>query len=150
MHVFRASGTVFLVIDTNKIKAGMIATVLLKGEHKMNKRNNPLLGRVTRDHRLIVTVAGPQSYTNRLDKKGEEPAGKAPWYKWVKDGVVVHSETGKMYLAALPTNAKRHVKYLVDGREATPEELEIIRQFTPEKGEPNLLTFGIENVENVE
>jgi hypothetical protein len=138
------------VIDTDKIKAGMIATILLKGEHKMNKRGNPLLGRVTRDHRLVVTVAGPKSYTNRLEKRGDEPAGKAPWYKWVKDGVVVHPESGKMYLAALPTGAQRHTRYLVDGREATAEELQIIRQFTPEKGDPDILCFAMESVDNVQ
>ena len=115
----------------------------------MNKRGNPLVGRVTRNHRLIVTVAGPQSYANRLGKQGEEPVGRTPWYRWVKEGVVTHPETGKMYLAALPTGAQRHVKYLVDGREASAEELEVIRQFTPDKGEPDMLCFAIENVENV-
>ena len=162
------------MIDTSKIRAGQLATVLLTGEHKMNKGGrigtpvrlssafvllengraeiplNPLYGRVTRDHRLTVTVAGPETYSNVLEARtGEAPAGKAPWFEWVKDGLVMHKQTGALYLAAVPTSAKRVTRYLVDGREATIKELAIIRDYTPEKEAPQFLCFALENVENL-
>ncbi len=162
------------MIDTTTIRAGRLATILLTGEHKMNKGGrigvparlsssfviladgraeiplNPLYGRVTRDHRITVTVAGPETYANVLpERTGEAPAGKAPWFTWVKDGLVMHKESGALYLAAVPTSAKRVTRYLVDGREATEKELEIIRDYTPDKGEPQFLCFALENVANL-
>ena len=144
------------MIDTTKICAGRLATILLDGEHKMNKGGrsgvplNPLLGRVTRDHRIVVTIAGPETYSNVLENRtGEAPVGKAPWFTWVRDGLVAHKETGELYLAAVPTSAKRVTRYLVDGREATDAELVTIREYTPDKGEPQFLCFKLENVSNL-
>lgn len=144
------------MIDIDTIKAGRIATVILQGEHEMNKGGrggvapNPLLGRVTRDHRITVTVAGPETYSNVLENRtGEAPAGRAPWFQWVKDGLVAHKQTGALYLAAVPTSSKRKIAYLVDGREATPEELETIKAYTPDKGDPQFLCFKLENVANI-
>ncbi len=162
------------MIDTSKIRAGQLATVLLTGEHKMNKGGrlgvplrltttfqtdkegrsvvplNPLYGRVTRDHRVTVTVAGPRTYSNVLEARtGEAPVGKAPWFVWVRDGLVMHKETGALYLAAVPTSAKRVTRYLVDGREATTKELAIISEYTPDKAEPQFLCFALENVDNL-
>ena len=144
------------MIDIDTIKAGRIATVLLQGEHKMNKGGrggvapNPLLGRVTRDHRVTVTVAGPETYSNVLEARtGEAPVGKSPWFRWVKDGLVAHKETGELYLAAVPTSSKRKIAYLVDGREATTEELETIKAYTPQKDDPQFLCFKLESVANV-
>jgi len=145
------------MINLEEVKPGRLATVLLKGEHVMNKGGrkgvpmNPLLGRVTRDHRLVVTVAGPETYANIYPDRngGEEPPGKAPWFVWVRDGLVAHKTTGELYLAAVPTNAKRTTRYLVDGRDATPEELETIREYTPDKEAPGFLCFKLENVSNL-
>jgi hypothetical protein len=144
------------MIDTSKIRAGRLATILLDGEHKMNKGGragvplNPLLGRVTRDHRITVTIAGPETYSNVLEARtGEAPVGKAPWFEWVMDGLVVHKETGALYLAAVPTSAKRVTRYLVDGREASAIELAMIRDYTPEKEPPQFLCFKLENVANL-
>jgi len=111
---------------------------------------NPLTGRVTRDHRVTVTVAGPETYGNVLEARtGEAPAGKAPWFEWIKDGLVMHKATGMLYLAAVPTTAKRVIRYLVDGQEATEAQLVTIREYTPEKEAPQFLCFALENVENV-
>ncbi len=143
------------MIDINTIRAGQIATILLTGEHKMNKGGrsgvpiNPLLGRVTRDHKLVVNVAGRGSYARRLEKEGQEPVGKPTWWEWVKDGVAQHKGNGDLYLVGLPTEAKRVTRYLVDGREATPEELQTIRDYSPEGEPPEFLLFKLENVDNV-
>lgn len=133
----------------NNIAVGQLATVKLTGEHKMNKKNNALYGRVTRDHRFVVQVAGPESYTQRLNEKGETPAGRSPWYKWVKPGIVQHKDTGELYVAAVPTSHTPTLNYLVDGRPATKEEVTTISRFTPNKGEPDFLCFKLENIENL-
>ena len=144
------------MINTNTIRAGQLATVLLTGEHKMNKGGrygvplNPLLGRVTRDHRVTVTVAGPETYGNVLEARtGEAPVGKEPWFEWVRDGLVAHKATGVLYLAAVPTSVKRISRYLVDGQEATEAQLATIRQYTPEKEAPQFLCFALQNVSNL-
>jgi hypothetical protein len=61
----------------------------------------------------------------------------------------MHKETGALYLAAVPTSAKRVTRYLVDGREATTKELAIISEYTPDKAEPQFLCFALENVDNL-
>jgi len=140
----------------DSIKAGSIATILLKGEHKMNKGGrggiapNPLFGRVTRDHRVVVNAAGIGSYGRRLEKDGREPVGKPTWWEWVRDGVVRHKTTGELYFAGLPTSAKINARYLVDGREATESELQTIRAYSPEKDDPEFLLFKLENVSNLQ
>lgn len=124
----------------------MIATILVDGPLKMNTTGNPLKGRVNRNHRIVATVAGPETYGN----KNPDAPGESPWYQWVRPGVVRHAKSGKLYIACLPTNAKREIRFTVDGREATEAELAIIRQFTPKKaGKPKMLTFELANVANV-
>ena len=137
------------MIKINSIKVGQLATVALTGEHKMNKKGNPLSGRVRRDHRIVVQVAGPESYANRLEKQGETHAGHAPWFQWVKPGIVQHKTTGQLYLAAMPTCKPAIVKFFVDNEPASEDQLAIIRQFTPKKEESEFMVFKLENVENL-
>lgn len=140
------------MINTNTIRAGSIATVLLQGEHKMltggtkGTERNPLLGRVTRDHRLVITLAGPDSYGNRY----EDAPGDKPWFEWVRPGLVKHPVTGALYLAALPTSVRGTRRYLVDGRPATEAELATIERYKKSDKPPKFLTFALENAVNVE
>ena len=140
------------MIDIKSIKAGMIITAKIGGSHKMNKRGNPLVDRVTRDHVMVASVAGKGSYTNRLAKRGETPAGTRPaWFHWVADGVVEHNKTGERYVALLPSSVKTTKCFLVDGRPATAEEIETIKSFTPVKDSPaDLIFIKIENLINAE
>ncbi len=144
------------MINIENIRAGQVATILIQGEHKMNKGGrsgvplNPLTGRVTRDHRVVVNVAGLGSYGRRLEKDGREPVGKPTWWEWVKDGVARHKTDGNLYLVGLPSNAQRTIRFLVDGREATPEEIATIREYTPDKDDPEFLLFRLDSVANVE
>jgi hypothetical protein len=140
------------VIDLTKIRAGSIVTVLLKGEHSMKTGGrsgvplNPLLGRVMKDHRFVVTLAGPDSYGNRH----EDAPGDKPWFVWVKPGLVKHPVTGREYVAALPSSAVKTVRYVVDGRPATAEELETIALYKKAKSNPpKFLTFPVEDVANL-
>ena len=139
------------MIDLNNIRAGNICTILLRGEHSMKTGGrsglplNPLTGRVMKNHRLVVTLAGPDSYGNRH----EDAPGEKPWFVWVKPGLVKHPVTGKQYVAALPSSAMKTIGYVVDGRPATAEDLATIALYRKAKSPPKFLTFPVEDVANM-
>lgn len=145
------------MIDIAALKPGRLVTILLQGEHDMTKGGrkgvplNPLLGRVTRDHRIVATIAGPETYARGMERDGLEVAGKAPWWvRTTQDGVVAHrNDATRLYVACVPTSAQRTIRYLVDGRPATDEEVKIIRDYTPESEPPRFLTFAVENIANL-
>jgi hypothetical protein len=144
------------MINTATIKAGQIATILLQGELSMNKGGrkgiaiNPFLGRVTRNHRFTITIAGEETYTNIQTRKGNEIAGKEPWFRFIKDGLVVHKQTNQLYIAGIPTSNVGKIEYLLDGRPMTEEELETLYKYKPASEPAEFLTIAIENVVNVE
>ena len=106
------------MININTIKAGHIATVLMQGEYKLNKGGrsglpiNKYSGRVTRDFRFTISLAGEETYNNIYP----DSVGKPNWFSFVKDGVVTHNKNGGLYLAGIPHNNKRNrFDLLVDG-----------------------------------
>lgn len=152
-------------IEIGSIRAGQLATILVKGEHEMAKGGrmgvplNPLTGRVTRDHRITARVSGVETYSRRLAKDGREPAGATSYWSWVRDeegkvidGLAAHKTNGTLYLVCDPTTAKRTVRYLVDGREATAEELATIHEYRKDKSdkEPDILLFKLDSVANLD
>jgi hypothetical protein len=143
------------MINTATIKAGQIATILLQGELSMNKGGrkgiaiNPFLGRVTRNHRFTITIAGEETYTNIQTRKGNEIAGKEPWFRFIKDGLVVHKQTNQLYIAGIPTSNVGKIEYLLDGRPMTQEELETLYKYKPASEPAEFLTIAIENVVNI-
>jgi hypothetical protein len=143
------------MINTATIKAGQIATILLQGELSMNKGGrkgiaiNPFLGRVTRNHRFTITIAGEETYTNIQTRKGNEIAGKEPWFRFIKDGLVVHKQTNQLYIAGIPTSNVGKIEYLLDGRPMTEEELETLYKYKPASEPAEFLTIAIENVVNI-
>jgi hypothetical protein len=152
-------------IQIGQIRAGQLATILVTGAHematggRMGRPLNPLTGRVTRDHRITARVSGVETYSRRLAKDGREPAGGTSYWSWVRDeegkvidGLAVHKTNGTLYLVCDPTTAQRTVRYLVDGREATPEELETIHAYRKDKSDtpPDILLFKLDSVGNLE
>ena len=161
-------------IQIGQIRAGQLATILVTGAHEMATGGrkgrdedgnviqvplNPLTGRVTRDHRITARVSGVETYSRRLTKDGREPAGAASYWSWVRDeegevidGLAVHKTNGTLYLVCDPTTVKRTVRYLVDGREATAEELKTIHDYRKDKsgGEPDILLFKLDTIANLE
>lgn len=152
-------------IQIGQIRAGQLATILVQGQHEMATGGrkgvplNPLTGRVTRDHRITARVSGVETYSRRLAKDGREPAGATSYWSWVRDeegkvidGLAVHKTNGTLYLVCDPTTAKRTVRYLVDGREATAEELATIHDYRKDKsgGEPDILLFKLDTIANLE
>ena len=141
------------MININTIKAGHIATVLMQGEYKMNKggtKGTPLneySGRVTRDFRFTISLAGEETYNNIYP----DSVGKPNWFSFVKDGVVTHNKNGGLYLAGIPHNNKRNrFDLLVDGQPITKEQYDYIQKYRSDKEEPKFLTIAIDNVINVE
>jgi hypothetical protein len=110
---------------------------------------NPFLGRVTRNHRFTITIAGEETYTNIQTRKGNEIAGKEPWFRFIKDGLVVHKQTNQLYIAGIPTSNVGKIEYLLDGRPMTEEELETLYKYKPASEPAEFLTIAIENVVNI-
>lgn len=110
---------------------------------KMNKRNNPFYGRVTK--RVVAQYnfnAEYESSVNRhLAKEGLENNFKTEgltWGEWLSNEffkkVITHK--GELYIRLYPLADKiSSFEYLIDGRVATPEESEEIKQFIPQKSE---------------
>ena len=141
------------MININTIKAGHIATVLMQGEYKLNKGGrsglpiNKYSGRVTRDFRFTISLAGEETYNNIYP----DSVGKPNWFSFVKDGVVTHNKNGGLYLAGIPHNNKRNrFDVLVDGRPITTEEYEYIQAYRSDSDKPKFLTIAIDSVVNVE
>jgi len=141
------------MIDLNKVKAGHIATVLMDGEYKLNKggtKGTPLniyYGRVTRDFRFTISLAGEETYNNIYP----ESIGKPNWFTFVRDGLVRNNKTGQLYLAGLPTNSKKNrFDLLVDGQPITQEQRDAIQQYRSDSDKPKFLTMSIDSVVNVE
>jgi hypothetical protein len=152
-------------IKIGDIRAGQLATILVTGQHematggRMGRPLNPLTDRVTRDHRIVARVSGVETYNRRLAGQGRERAGGTSYWQWVRDedgkvidGLAVHKTDGTLYLVCDPTTAQRTVRYLVDGREATPEELETIQAYRKKKNAtpPDILLFKLDTVANLE
>ena len=144
------------MINTATIKAGQIATILLQGELSMNKGGskgigiNPYIGRVTRNHRFTITIAGEETYNNIQTRKGNVIVGKEPWFRFIKDGLVVHKQTNQLYIAGIPTSNVGKIEYLLDGRPMTEDELITLYIYKPASEPAEFLTISIDNVVNVE
>lgn len=141
------------MIDLNKVKAGHIATVLMDGEYKLNKGGRSGLpiniynGRVTRDFRFTISLAGEETYNNIYP----ESIGKPNWFEFIKDGVVRNKKTGQLYLAGIPHNNKNNrFNLLVDNQPITEEQYKYIQQYRSDSDKPKFLTMSIDSVVNVE
>lgn len=67
-----------------------------------------------------------------IDKKYESKP--LPWGQWVEGGEnKVIENKSKLYLRYYPTDSIAEVNYMVDGQPATKEQLEIIKNFLPNK-----------------
>lgn len=116
--------------------AGIIANLETAKEHKMNKKGNPLYGRVTKiaECRYQIGYNYESGVNRRLSAQGDKPEFKTshrPYGKWViLNKIAEHN--GELYLRVYTIdNCQPSEHYLVDGRPATQEELDIIAFFTP-------------------
>ena len=122
-------------LSENKYTKGYLQMV---GEVKMNKRGNPLFGRVTKfsGWGFDVNIDYARKVNLQLEKEGKE-ADFEPMDTYTEQvNKVVHRKKtdGTLYMSCFPSaNFGQFKQFLVDNRPATAEELAIINQFLPAK-----------------
>lgn len=133
----------------DEVKGGVMGNTLVTATiPTMNKRGNPFIGRVIK-LTYTANVAEKCDYetmvNSRLSKEGKlaDFISKAPSGRiWVKGKENILLEGVKnpdqKYLRVLwYKHTTTSVCYLVDGRKATPEEVEELKKFMPQKSTPN-------------
>jgi hypothetical protein len=159
---------------TNTLKqlaTPVIATIEAITEPKLNKRGNPLFGRVKK-HAIVNGVIGAWNYQNSVNNRRmieADPQTQADadavaffeslprcWGERLKDSALVEYKGG-FYLEIRCKTAVK-VNYLVDGRAATQAELDVIKAFTPQRKEGErqelnqpiiLRDYKVENIQSI-
>ena len=127
-------------------------TIEMIAEPKMRKTNNPYINRVMKRTTFIHPYLGCkyESMVNRQGaRQGIDDTFKADSIKWATNlnaYFIEHNGTKDMYLkvgVCSDTIVKSY--YLVDGREATADEVEQIQSFMQPSGDSQKqLAYGIE------
>ena len=114
-------------------KGCQFVSVSYENEQKMNKRNNPYYGRVTK--RVVAQMQFGYSYENACNNRCADGvtfvADSLSWGAWVEgleNKVIVHKE--EYYLRLYDVHGKTpKVTYYVDGVVATEEQIAEFSQF---------------------
>lgn len=126
------------IIETvNGAHNGSIATLTKCSAVKMKKTGNPLWGADVKKRSSMQLQVGCdwQAIEDaRAKKEGRTPRkiGPLPYGEHV-DGTPLIKHNGHLYMRGFWMKALGKPQFFVDGREATPEEVETIKQFTPKK-----------------
>jgi hypothetical protein len=133
-----------------KINGETEIMVTVKGDAKMNKTNNPFYekqgrawvekDKVEKIQTSVYAFGG--SYEEMVNEAliadgsaGDFKAASLPWGEWIVEGKTI-SHNGKVYIRCYIVEGQTEilsVDYLVNGKEATPEQVQAIKDFTPEK-----------------
>lgn len=142
-------------IDSVKsVKGCQFVSVSYENEQKMNKRNNPYYGRVTK--RVVAQMQFGYSYENACNNRCAEGvtfvADSLAWGAWVEgleNKVILHKE--EYYLRLYDINGKSpKVEYYVDGVVATSEQIAEFMAFVPQsKPSAKQMAHGIEEERQV-
>lgn len=149
MATTTATQVTTLVNFLGSINKGTFGTTLIVvTEPKMNKRNNPYFGRVHKAT-CLTNVAIGYSYentvNNRLAREGadaefqsQKPNGRS-WVEGMENILLVSDKDAEqMYLrTTMLRNTNSKSVYLIDGRKATEEEVEIIKTFLAKSSKPS-------------
>ena len=117
-------------------KGCQFVSVSYENEQKMNKRNNPYYGRVTK--RVVAQMQFGYSYENACNNRCADGvtfvADSLAWGAWVEgleNKVIVHKE--EYYLRLYDIQGKTpKVEYYVDGVIATTEQIAEFMVFVPQ------------------
>lgn len=125
-----------IVDAVSHIQNGAIATVDKTSEAKLRKTGNPLRDRKVEKHSRFQIQIGCdwQKIENtraRVEGREARKIGPLPWGEHV-DGTPLISHRGQLYLRGFWVRSLAST-YYVDGREATSEEVETIKQFSTSK-----------------
>lgn len=116
------------------VQNGGLVTVEKTGEAKMKKTGNPLRGSKVEKLSKFQIQVGCDLQTieeNRAKKEGR-PAriiGALPWGRYVSKDLPLIEHNDKLYLRGFWFKNLK-TSYLVDGKPATPDQVEIIKQFS--------------------
>lgn len=133
----KTTNTMNTIYNTlNALKGNNFIAVATLTEAKMNKRNNPLAGRVMKLTESVYQFgySYENAVNNRLEKQGDErtfTTDSLPWGNWIVPNKFIAHNCEiyvRFYTAA---NNQPKITYFVDNRLATAEEIEIIKAFTP-------------------
>ena len=125
-----------LMKSVKSSKGCQFVSVCYESEQKMNKRNNPYYGRVTK--RVVAQMQFGYSYENACNNRCADGitfvADSLPWGAWVEgleNKVIAHK--GEYYLRLYDiTNKAPKVTYYVDGVIATSEQIAEFMAFVPQ------------------
>ena len=146
--------TMDLMQSVKASKGCQFVSVSYENEQKMNKRNNPYYGRVTK--RVVAQMQFGYSYENACNNRCAEGvtfvADSLAWGAWVEgfeNKVIVHKE--EYYLRLYDVHGKKpKVTYYVDGVVATEEQIAEFMAFVPQsKPSAKQLAHGIEEERQV-
>lgn len=146
--------TMDLVQSVKASKGCQFVSVCYENEQKMNKRNNPYYGRVTK--RVVAQMQFGYSYENACNNRCADGvtfvADSLSWGAWVEgleNKVIVHKE--EYYLRLYDIHGKRaKITYFVDGVPATEEQITEFMAFVPQsKPSAKQLAHGIEEERQV-
>lgn len=116
----------------SEVSGCQFASIVLLTNVKLPKKLG--LGSVTKifDGVVQINYSYQNAVNSRLEKKGESGdfvAEKLPWGSWEIPNKVITNK-GKRYMRYyLVNNCGSRSRYYVDGREATPEEVAIIKAY---------------------
>lgn len=127
-------------------------TIEMVAEPKMNKRGNPFIGRVLKRTTFIHPYLGcnyGSMVTREGQRQGIDDSFNPDTIKWANNinaYFIEHKTSGDYYLkVGVKSDTIVKSYYLVDGREATAEEVEQIQSFMPPASDSQKqLAYGIE------
>lgn len=122
-----------LMMSVKSSKGCQFVSISYENEQKMNKRDNPYYGRVTK--RVVAQMQFGYSYENACNNRCANGvtfvADSLSWGAWVEgleNKVIVHKE--EYYLRLYDVHGKRaKITYFVDGVPATEEQIAEFSQF---------------------
>lgn len=139
------------------------ATIIANVEQKMLKTGNPLRDAVVTklvDYKFMLNAVYQNAVNNQRIREGKEAdfEAKSNWHEKVydsKNGAIVCNKNKRenTYLSGIVQNAET-LKYFVNGIEATPEQIEVIKQFKQKssaknQGLENEITFRTIKIEGI-
>lgn len=144
------------------LKKGMMGNkVVTLTEPKLLKRGNPLIGQEVRKITYYTNVGLGISYENTINNKrernGEERdfVSEKPFgMSWEHFPFILKSDKNpsqKYLRLQFYANTKVKSIYLINGKLATPNELEIIKKFTPKRAETEIkvVSVKLENIKKI-
>lgn len=134
------------------------ASMLAEVEQKQLKRGNPLANnKVTKlvQYQMLLNANYQNMVNNQREREGKEAnfEAKENWFKKVNDGfngsIVCNKNNENSYYLLFACNDSKTKKYFIDGVEATPEQIETIKQFKPKSNSSIVRTVKLDGIKEI-